>query len=257
MQSKENKVAAKVWYDVALREVCNELRQITTAPTPTQHDQEQDSYVRAEDTPKDPWLRQVRRTRRSTGPHNTKELLRIWKCKIMLYRRWWWQKIDRNRHHYRESCSIAQLRERNLVKERARRDVQRIQKDPEALIAKPLQDGAQERRRQDVLDYATGKQLKPREFAEMLCGKSQHGEAIALHTFTVDAKQHTYLLFTKICDMANNKAVGTDGVHAEMIRVNTVKTAEVLTWIWTGVGRTRIMPKMWLEGVIVPLFKGK
>lgn len=57
--------------------------------------------------------------------------------------------------------------------------------------------------------------------------------------------------------MENNKAVGTDGIQVEMMKCNAGKAAQMLTGIWKFVGSTRIVPKNWLKGIVVPLYKGK
>lgn len=57
--------------------------------------------------------------------------------------------------------------------------------------------------------------------------------------------------------MENNKAVGVDGAHVEMLKSNPRQTARLLTELWKTVGATRIIPRNWLRGIIFPLFKGK
>lgn len=57
--------------------------------------------------------------------------------------------------------------------------------------------------------------------------------------------------------MENNKAVGTDSVHVEMLKTNAGSTAKLLTGMWFAVGRSTVVLKEWLEGITVPLYKRK
>lgn len=75
--------------------------------------------------------------------------------------------------------------------------------------------------------------------------------------FTVCTQSHTENVITAIKMMENNKAVGTDGIHVEMLKANAGKTAKLLTEIWRAIGITRIVPREWLRGIVVPLYKGK
>lgn len=75
--------------------------------------------------------------------------------------------------------------------------------------------------------------------------------------FTINTEQHEHNVKISIDSMENNKAVGTDAVHVEIVKTNAGKTSELLTAMWRSVGRCTVVPKDWLKGITVPLFKGK
>lgn len=79
----------------------------------------------------------------------------------------------------------------------------------------------------------------------------EHG--LTAKPFTVDIDRHTQNVVTAIKEMENNKAVGTDGVHVEILKPNARKAAELLIEIWRLVGKYSIVPNDWLEGITVPL----
>lgn len=60
-----------------------------------------------------------------------------------------------------------------------------------------------------------------------------------------------------IRQMECNKSIGADGIHVEMLNSNPVAAAGLLTKLWQVVGKTGQIPKSWLTGIIVPLYKGK
>lgn len=75
--------------------------------------------------------------------------------------------------------------------------------------------------------------------------------------FIVDSERHTENVITAIKATSNNKTIGTDGVHVEMLKPDAGKTAELLTGIWRLVGKYNIVANEWLEGITVSLLKGK
>lgn len=75
--------------------------------------------------------------------------------------------------------------------------------------------------------------------------------------FAVDIERHTEDVVAAIKGMENNKAVGPEGVHVEMLRSNTRQTDRLLTEFWRTIGKTRIVPVSWLQGTVVPLYKRK
>lgn len=60
-----------------------------------------------------------------------------------------------------------------------------------------------------------------------------------------------------IRQMEENETVGTDAVYVEMLKSNTEATADLLTKMWTTVGKTKPISKYWLRGMIVPIYKDK
>lgn len=187
------------------------------------------------------------------------ELLRLWWKKRKLYERMKRWLYRRNKQDYRDACARTQRRERQLEREHERRKCQRIQNNPDKAIAKALQNSKQKHRRQQNLDRDTGKQLKPKGFAEYLGNNMNlgHQETLLAREFTVDVKQHIGNVVAAIKAMDNNKEVGLDGAHVEVLKRNPWKTAHLLTEIWRTVGATRITPRNWLKGIVVPLYKGK
>lgn len=170
-----------------------------------------------------------------------------------------WRPTSRNKKEYSEECTKTQKREGQLQREHERRSCQRIQQNPGTDIAKALQTSLQRHNRQKALDRATEKQLKPKQFSEYLSTIMALGEHTPLKAreFTVNNTVHMRNVIAAIKDMVNNKAVGTDGVHVEMLKSNAAKAAELLTEMWCTIGYTRIVPTDWLRGIFVPLFKGK
>lgn len=68
--------------------------------------------------------------------------------------------------------------------------------------------------------------------------------------FKVDTKD-------AIKKMESYKAIGTDGVHVEMLKANPTETADLITKMWKFIGKRTCTPKDWLKGKMVPLFKCK
>lgn len=57
--------------------------------------------------------------------------------------------------------------------------------------------------------------------------------------------------------MEANKAIGGDGIHVEILKCNPEMAAKLLTKMWQVIGSTGQIPKGWLRGVKVPLYKCK
>lgn len=99
--------------------------------------------------------------------------------------------------------------------------------------------------------------LWPKTFAQYLNANmaGTHDRTVLL--FTVETNKHEHNVVEAIQAMDNNKAIGTDDVHVEMLKANPKKTAKLFTWIWRVVDRYNVVPNQWLEGITVPLFKNK
>lgn len=52
-----------------------------------------------------------------------------------------------------------------------------------------------------------------------------------------------------------NRAIGTDGLHVEMLQVLINLCATLLKNWWDNVGRTGVFPSRWSEGIVCPLYK--
>lgn len=82
-------------------------------------------------------------------------------------------------------------------------------------------------------------------------------ETLVPREFTVYKEQHTVNVIVAIKSMENNKAVWVDGAHVEMLKSNPRQAARLLTELRKTVGATRIIPRNFLIGIVVPLYKGK
>lgn len=78
---------------------------------------------------------------------------------------------------------------------------------------------------------------------------------LTARAFTVNTARHEQNVMAYIRMMENNKAVGPDSVHVEMLKSNAGKCTKLLTELWFSVGRTTVVPQEWLKGITVPLFK--
>lgn len=260
LQSEQHRAAIGLLYEVSLRKPEEDLRKLRSGEVGTPQTEEiQAVYSKAEHSINEPWIQQTKKRRRRCGAHVNAGLLRLWCKKRKLYERMKYWPTSQNKLAYKQACALTQRRERQLEREHDRRNCQRIQYDPNTAIAKALQSSTQKRRRQQALDRATGKQLKPKQFAEYLGNMMNLGqqEALVPREFKVNEEQHSANLIMAIKDMDNNKAVGVDGTHVEMLKSNPRQTAKLLTEIWKTVGETRIIPRNWLRGIVVPLYKGK
>lgn len=130
--------------------------------------------------------------------------------------------------------------------------------DPESEIARALRSSAKRRQAQNQLDRASGKQLRPKEFALYLSEKLDGPkEGLTMLPFKVDVVQFNKDAIAAIRSMDCNKAIGTDGVHVEMLKSDPEETAELLTKMWVAIGKSTVVPKDWLRGIMVPLYKKK
>lgn len=204
-----------------------------------------------------PWVEQVKKQRRGSRPHVNTELRRIRTRKKLLFDRMRWNPTRANKARYTEICAQAQRRERQLEREHRRRLKQRIQRNPTTHLAKALQLSAQRRARQKALDSTVGKLLKSRQFAEFLNNNMAGENGLTAKKFEVNTELHEKNVMTAIQLMDNNKAVGSESVHVEMLKTNIESSAKLLTALWCAVGRSTVVPKQWLEVITVPLFKGK
>lgn len=103
-----------------------------------------------------------------------------------------------------------------------------------------------------------GKQLRSKKFSEYLIAKLDGPkDGLTVLLFEVDAVQFKKDAVAAIRSMECNKAIGTDGLHVEMMKSDPEVTADLLTKIWVAVGKSTVVPKDLLRGIMVPLYKGK
>lgn len=126
-------------------------------------------------------------------------------------------------------------------------------------LAKALKAILKRIQRQTQMEKASGKQLRAKKFAEYLAKKLDcPQEGLSARPFTVDEAQFRKDVRTAIQHMeATNKVIGSDGIHVEMPKANPDVAAELLTKMWQVIGKTGQVPEGWLEGIVVPLYKGK
>lgn len=80
---------------------------------------------------------------------------------------------------------------------------------------------------------ATGKQLRPKEFARHLAQKLDGpNDGLAIKSFTADTGQLKKDVTRDIRLMETNKSIGTDGSHVEMLKENPETAACLLTKLW-------------------------
>lgn len=259
LQSKQMKESVGATYTDTLKEAAKQMEEILASdPTSKSEAEVQAVFTQAHKAILDPWEKQVKKRRRASGPHVNSELLRLWARKKQYYDRWRWRPTDSNRSRYKDACRVTQRRERQLIKEQQRRAIQRIQCNPQSELAKALQASGRRRQRQLQMERASGKQLRPRDFAEHLADKLDGPQQrLKTQPFTVDEEQFAKDVHTAISKMEANKAIGGDGVHVEMLKTNPAAAARLLTRMWQVVGKTGQVPAEWLKGTIVPLYKGK
>lgn len=205
--------AVDLVYEVSLQRAGEEVENIRTYEEDTpQTAYILEAYTDATQEICEPWVSRSKQRRRRCAAYVSKELLRLCRRKKVLYDRMKWRPTSRNKLEYKDACSKTQRRERQLKREHERRVCQRIQNNPNTDIAKALRSSMQKHNRQKALDRATGKQLKPKQFAEYLNTNMLLGEHITLAAkeFTVEKERQMRNVIAAIKAMDKNKAVGMD-----------------------------------------------
>lgn len=102
-----------------------------------------------------------------------------------------WQPNRHNIAEYKDICRTVQRRERQLKRERKRKNTQRIQANPEAEISIALKKQKDTRKRQIALDKTTGLQMAPKAFALHIKSKIDILEdaPVELNSFDVDEER--------------------------------------------------------------------
>lgn len=168
LQSTQARTEIGLCYEISLNPAGQALTQLAEPGQIAQQLQVHTCYEQAVTAIKAPWVDRAKKKRRRTGAYVNRELLKLWARKKALYDRMQWKPTERNKRDYKEACTKAQRRQRQLQREQDRRTYQRIQNDPTTEIAKALQLGIKRRNRQKALDRSTGKQMKPKVFAQYL-----------------------------------------------------------------------------------------
>lgn len=115
-------------------------------------------------------------------------------------------------------------------------------------MAVALKASAKRRQRKLQMKKATWKQLRAKVFAEYLAEKLDgSGEGLSIRPFTVDMKQFKSDVQQAIRMMDDNKAIGVDGIHVEMLKVNPEAAGDLLTEIWQVIDKTGRIPEGWLK----------
>lgn len=211
LQSRALAETANLYYKAALREVNTKLDGAIAGSTA----EVEDAINTMQKELKSPWESQASKRRRHSPPHWNDRFLKLLARKKLLYDRMKWRPNRQNRRNYKEVCSVTQRYERQLRRERQRRNTQRIQNNPLAEIAVAIRRQVDTRKRQAALYKLSGKQLAPREYALYMkrnLDASDEGD-IELETFEVDTVATTRLIERAIHQMERNKAAGEDRIH--------------------------------------------
>lgn len=109
-----------------------------------------------------PWLSQANKRRRYLPPHWNQKFLKLLARKKTLYKRMKWKPNRSNSRAFKEICRETQRYERQIEMERKRKNIKRIQSNPESEIAVAIRKQNDTRNSQVALDRLTGAQLAPR-----------------------------------------------------------------------------------------------
>lgn len=217
------------------------------------------AYNEIERAIKLPWISQANKRRRYLPPHWNQKLLKLLARKKALYKRMKWKPNRSNSRAYKDICRETQRYERQIERERKQKNIQRIQANAEGEIAIAIRKQKDTRKRQGALDRLTGAQLAPRAYAMYMQERLHLPEVedISMEPFDVEVSETAGRIEKAISAMERNKAARGDQIHIEMLKENIPKLARTLSRCWKAIGRTKVVPKSWLEGTLVPLFKGK
>lgn len=215
LQSHSKEETANIYYEVGLRQVESHLDQVGQAEGISDQDDIKEVFKEMEQTIKLPWANQANKRRRHTPAHRNHRFLKLLARKKLLYDRKKWRSNRANSRAYKDVCAEAQRYERQLARERQRRNIQRIQNDPEFDIALAIRNQATKRKRQAALDKLSGTQMSPREYALYMRYKlDQPGvEDVQIEHFEVNLVETSKQIQRAISVMEKNKAAGGDQVH--------------------------------------------
>lgn len=131
LQSQQQRQTIGILYEVALKQPVETLDKIrTNAEDTPQTAHILEAYDEAVQAICDLWIQLTNHKRRRCAAYVSRELIRIWQMKKVLYDRMKWISTPRNKKEYKEACTKAQRRERQLQREYERRTCQLIQSNP-------------------------------------------------------------------------------------------------------------------------------
>lgn len=132
--------------------------------------------------------------------------------------------------------------------------IKKIQQNPNSDMCQALQSDKRKAEKRKMEALRKGKQLTPADFTKFMALNQDECSEIFISPFQVKDDLATDI--TKVLNtIKKGKAVGTDGIHAEMLTTNIKLSTELLLSWWRAVGRTGIMPHSWKRGALIPLFK--
>lgn len=255
LQSKVLAETAETYYPVALRKIDEKIIEARA-------ESEVETRVALDMMEKEiklPWASQANKHRRHAPPHWNDNFIKLLVHKKLLYDRMKWNGNRRNTCYYKEACKATQRYERQLKRERNRKNKQMIQNNPEAEIAVVLRKQADTLKKQEALGKLTVQQINPQTYGMYMRRNLDipNGEDIELERFEMDVANIAKLIEKAIHKMDRNKAAGEDNIHIEMMKSNAPVVAITLSKGWKLIGKSKIAPKCSLRGTIVRLFKGK
>lgn len=151
-----------MYYEVAMNQVEDVLDDLNDKGEAVEKQRTEEAYKMMERGIKQPWTAQADRRRKHAPPHWNDKFIKLLARKKLLYDHMKWKKHTRNVKEYKEVCREAQSYERQLHRERQRRNIQKIQVNPKGEIALAIKKQADAKRRQVALDNFTGQQMAPR-----------------------------------------------------------------------------------------------
>lgn len=253
LQSENLAETASIFYAEVLRQAETQLDSVGV--TETVNTQAAKTYFYSMNrTIRWPWLAKASKLRRYTLLHWNQKFLKLLARKKIFYKQLRWKPNGSNARSYKEAYRKTQRYERQLERERKRKDIQRIQSDPGSAMEVALRKQKDMGKHQVALENLTGAQLAPRAYANYMQEKLDLLVAgdVVVEAFAVDETETAKRIYVAIIGMDRNQAAGTDQIHVEMLMVDAQRLAPTLIKCWNIVGRSRIIPPGWLEGTIVP-----
>lgn len=158
------KDATSLYYTAALNGVDSGLEVAAGEVVTPSHRKVQEAYDNMSKEIMTPWMSQANKRRRHQPPHWNNKFLKVLAWKKLLYEGLRWKRNLPNARAYKEVCREAQKLERQLKRERQRRNLQRIQANPEAEIAVEIRRKQDVRKSKKALNQLTGSQMTPKDF---------------------------------------------------------------------------------------------
>lgn len=189
MQSKQLRTTIGFLYELSLRQPAETLEKIRSAENGTPQTADiHTAYTEVEQHISEPWITQEKQRICRCGAFISQEILRLWSRKRCCTTGLINGRPDGIIDNTRMRAQNHKGGKGSSNESTQRRTYQRIQNNPTTDITKALQTSIQRHRRQQTLDRANGKQLKPKAFAEYLCHSMILGNPVNLSAreFTID-----------------------------------------------------------------------